>query len=385
MLGPKDEDVQWLWDYCFEKKHDPFFRWYFSRYCREENVLAGYTGDRMDACLHLNPYKLFLRGTTLPVSYIVGLGVAPEARGGGTGELLQGALAEMRRRGHWVNILMPAYPGLYYHYQWELCYHQLHYSIPTSDLAAVAAKWGTLRLFRQPQDTEKLDNIYRRFVEGKNGYALRSLNHWTNLVDEHTLGGGYIYLLENEGQPEGYVFYELVQDGLQVREMAYTSPEAQAGLMQLLYQHRSQAKTVEWNAPLDDCLHFKLPNPKRAVSLEPFMSARIVDVAKALGAVGYPSGVEASVTLEVTDELAFWNNGLIHLTVKGGQGLVNPLAKSDAAVVHCPIGALTQLLFGRLSAAELAAMGKISTTDSRALQQLDLLFPKCNNYINEYY
>ena len=286
---------------------------------------------------------------------------------------------------HWVSILMPAYPGVYYPYQWELCYHQLHYSIPTSDLASVATKWGILRLFRQPQDTEKLDNIYRRFVEGKHGYSLRSLNHWTNLVDEHSLGGGYVYLLEKDGQPEGYVFYELRDGNLRVREMAYTSPQAQSGLMQFLYQHRSQAETVEWNAPLDDCLHFKLPNPKRAVSLEPFMSARIVDAEKALGAIRYPADIDATVALAIEDDLASWNHRLLSLSVRAGQGRVSPLDARPADAVHCPIGALTQLLFGRLSAAELRTMGKIRTTDADAVKLLDQIFPKCNNYINEYY
>ncbi|HMM22136.1 MAG TPA: GNAT family N-acetyltransferase [Selenomonadales bacterium] len=385
MTGPQAEDVQWLWDYCFEKRTDPFFQWYFSRYCREGNVLAGYAGDRMEACLHLNPYDIFLRGATLPVSYIVGLGVAPEARGAAAGELLRGALEEMRRRNHWVSILMPARAGVYYPYQWELCYHQLHYSVATKDLAPVSAKWGTLRRFRQPEDFPALDSVYRRFVAGKHGYARRGDRHWNNLVEEHGLGGGHIYILENAGQAEGYVFYSLDQGKLLVRELAYTGRQALSGLIWFLYQHRSQATVAEWNAPLDDRLHFALPNPKGTVALEPFMAARVVDAAKALEAVGYPAAIDVEIALEIEDNLAPWNNRLLALSVKAGQGRVSPLDARPSQTVRCPVGALTQLIFGRLSASELMAMGRIQPHDAAALALLDQLFPQCTNYINEYY
>ena len=35
-----------LWDYCFEKKGDPFYEWYFSEYCLKQNsVIGGFDGE----------------------------------------------------------------------------------------------------------------------------------------------------------------------------------------------------------------------------------------------------------------------------------------------------------------------------------------------------
>ncbi len=385
LAGPRDEDVKWLWDYCFEKREHPFFRWYFSRYSQENNVLAGYTDGKMTACLHLNPCDIFLRGKTLPVSYIVGLGVMPEARSGAAGELLRGALEEMRRREHWVSIIMPARAGTYYRYQWEMCYHQYRYSVATEELKTLGAKWGTFRLFNNPQDIADLDSLYRRFVAGKHGYARRSRAHWNQSVEEHALENGYIYILENAGQAQGYLFYRLHQGKLLVREMAYTCRPALLAIIRFLYEHRSQAKVAEWGAPLDDWLYFLLPDPKRVVTLEPFMSARVVDAAKALAALGYPSRTEASVAFAVEDELAPWNNRVLALTIGAGKGRVSELSEPPADAVRISVGALTQLIFGRLSAAELLQMGRLHTEASAALNVLDRLFPKCNNYINEYY
>ncbi len=33
--------VMELWDYCFEKKDSPFFKWYFENYCLKNNMIYG--------------------------------------------------------------------------------------------------------------------------------------------------------------------------------------------------------------------------------------------------------------------------------------------------------------------------------------------------------
>ena len=127
-------EVEQLWAYCFEPAEHPFFQWYFANW-QPANTLCGFEQGRMNTCVHLNPYTLELRGRQLPVPYIVGLATAPEARRGGVaGKLLTAALAEMRRRKCYFNILMPSKAGFYYPYGWELCYHQLKYHITLDDL-----------------------------------------------------------------------------------------------------------------------------------------------------------------------------------------------------------------------------------------------------------
>ena len=31
--------VMRLWDYCFEKEEEPFYRWYFEEYCLQHNLI----------------------------------------------------------------------------------------------------------------------------------------------------------------------------------------------------------------------------------------------------------------------------------------------------------------------------------------------------------
>ena len=63
-----------LWDYCFEKKGDPFYEWYFSEYCLKQNsVIGGFDGDKLACMLHLNPYAITLRGQTLRLPFMAGM------------------------------------------------------------------------------------------------------------------------------------------------------------------------------------------------------------------------------------------------------------------------------------------------------------------------
>lgn len=307
----REEDmtqVKRLWDYCFEKENDPFFQWFFSGYCQRKNVWAGFQQDRLTTCLHLIPYTVFLRGRQLPVSYIVGLAVFPEARGSGVvRELLGTALAEMRRRGHFFSLLMPSKAEFYYPYQWEICYHHYRYRLVIEDLRRLAQSWGDFTLVQGTEDREKLQDVYSRFTADKHGYVVRTPRYWQDLLTEHAAEGGRSVILRYDGHAEGYLLYQLHEDCFLVREMAYTSLAAQRALFRYIYGHRSQVTRLEWLAPVNDPTLFHLPDPKEGVTLFPFMTGRVVDVAGALTQIAYPRQACGQVVLAVDDDLAPWN------------------------------------------------------------------------------
>lgn len=377
------QSVERLWAYCFEKSDDPFFQWFFSGYSRPENVLGGFNGGQLLTCTHIIPYDLSLRGRTVAAGYIVGLATAPEARGtGAAGGLLAAALAEMRRRDQLVSILMPSKAGFYYPFNWELCYHHYKFIIPLTELASISRREGQFRA-ADLADWSSLASVYDRFVTGRHGYVVRTKANWYNLIAAHLAEKGFVYLLERAGQCEGYLLYKLSDNHLIVTEMAYTDSAAQQALFYFLHQHRSQAGTVEWDSPLDDAACFILPNPKQEIKLYPFMSARIVDALGLLRYMHYPAGVKARLKLEVVDTLISWNNSTFELAVDKEQAIVEDVGQQRGDI-SLSVGALTQLVFGRLNASQLARMGKIQGSREK-LQMLDALFPLGNNYINEYF
>lgn len=378
------QQVEDLWAYCFEKPDQPFFQWYFRNW-GNSNTLCGFRQQQLAACVHLNPYQLMLRGKNVPVSYIVGLATAPQdRRGGAAGQLLWAALAEMRQRKHYFNILMPSKAGFYHPYGWELCYHQLKYRTNLEDLRGIAIREGTFVMADTRQHWQQFAQVYNCFATARHGYAVRGEADWLRLLASHQAEKGYAVLLLLDDEPAGYLLYHLRDDALTVGDMAYTSWQAERSLMGYIYNHRSQARYAEWNSPADDLLHLALPDPKQGVSLYPFMSGRIVDVSGALASLRYPADAAGQLKLAVIDPLAEWNEGLFALTVEDGTGRVEGISGCNADIT-CDIGMLSLLVFGRLSVQEALYSGRMTVNSETSVELLQHWFPRMNNYINEYF
>lgn len=376
------ESVRRLWAYAFNGD-EPFASWYFSSFFNPDNALGCWRDGRLLAVLHMHPYQLYLRGQVIDVSYIVGVATDPAARRAGmTGPLLAEALAEMRRRGRPVSILMPFKAGFYYPYDWRLCHHHLKYALQLEDLRSVAKPAGDFRPAGLA-DIAALDTVYRNFVAGWHGYIVRTAADWNHLLSEHANDEGYTYLVEFDGKPMGYILYILRNGKISVREMAYSNDQAQQGLLDFLYNHRSHAQTVEWNAPFDtaDKVLFSLFEAKQDIRVFPFMTARMADVEQTLKTLVYPDGAW-SVDLAVTDSLAPWNNRMFQLRVRDRCATLEATEVSASAAIA--VGAFTQLVFGRLTADELVRHGELSGS-ATAIKTLAQLFPRCDNFINEYF
>jgi predicted acetyltransferase len=384
IAGPDDRElVEDLWAYCFEPREHPFFQWYFSRCYNPEDVLMGFEGPDMVCLTHLNPYTLRLRGRDVATSYIVGLATHPAARRGGVGgQLLKAALLEMKRRGHYVNILMPSRAGFYQPFGYELYCHQWRETLPMDALRPLTDRSLHYGFVTSPDQWEPLAHVYDAYTAGLNGYAQRDEASWRRHI-EGQLAEGNIALVFADKEPVGYVFYQLGSPTVQCGEFVYSTYKGKRGLLNYLYNHRSQGDTVQWNEGLRDQSYRFYPDGRSGHETMPFMTARIVDVCGALEEISYPAGIEGTLVFCVRDNLAEWNDGLFQLTVTAGKGRVVSCPQGQAAVTM-DIGALALLVFGTLSPSDLAYYGKLEGTQP-AMDLLGQLFPVCSCYINEWY
>jgi len=378
-----DPTVRLLWAYCFES-HEPFYSWYFREYYRRENTLGALENGKLLSCLQLIPYKIFLRGKVFNTSYIVGVASLPEARRGGlVGQLLKASLEEMDKREQAVSLLMPFKGQFYYPYQWSFCYYHYKYTIPLEELKSVAKTYGCFLPVQDKKEIPQLNKVYNIFVGGKNGYILRSSENWRLLLEEHLGEKGYTYLLQEADSPQGYILYYLKDNKFIVREMAYTSFKAQKALLQFIYNHRSQVEMLDWHAPINDYIHFFLPDPQKGITLYPFLMARIVNVKRALTALSYPQAINQVLVIKVEDDLASWNDQTFSWQIKNEKAEIEVVDHKPQLIIS--VDALSQLYFGTVGAQELYCQERLKVTDEKYVKLLTEIFPCCNNYINEYY
>lgn len=375
------ELVESLWDYCFEHREDPFFQWYFQHFYKPENVLMGFQKGQMACVTHLNPYTISLRGRALPTSYIVGLATHPAARRGGVGgKLLTAALREMKRRGHYLNILMPSKAGFYQPYGYELYCHQWKETMPLEALRPLTDRTVRYAFVNSPDQWPYLAAVYGGYTKHLSGYALRDEASWRSHI-EAQLAEGNIAVCFDGDQPIGYAFYNLGEPTIISGEFVYTCRKGKRGLLGYMYNHRSQGEAFQWNEGMHDQSYRFYPDGKQGHETMPFMTGRIVDVKGALEELPYKA--DGSVTFRTEDPLADWNTGTFTLSVNDGKGAVTSAADADAQV-SMPIGTLALLAFGAMDVDELVFNEKIQGSD-KALETLQTLFPTEKNWINEWY
>ena len=397
--------VEELWDYCFEKREEPFFKYYFGEYVGKNNMVIGgfekvgpaddegkqreKLREKLRTMVHVNPYMLRIREQEQLAPYLVGVATAPEARGQHAfGPLLETTFEVLRSEGFTFATLMPIYAGIYLPYEFAYCYYGLQYKMPLADLGRELAKAAgkDLAVERMALDKELLAPLYAKLTSKFNGVPLRTDFQWQKLLTVHGLEGMQCALVYRNGEACGYMFYYISEGCFTVHELLTDGADARNRLLQYAAMHQSSAKEFAWLAPAWDKTYLGFANQSLSPQLRPFMMARCLDARKALAQVVVPEGAQAgSVVLLLTDKVIDRNNHLLKLEV-GAEGL-SVKSTIDVEEVTMDMGAFTQLYFGAFSATELFAAGRlrVKAGAEEKLALLDSLFPKQRNFINEYF
>lgn len=390
-----------LWDYCFEKREEPFFKYYFGEYVGKNNMVIGgfekvgpadeegKQQEKLRTMVHVNPYMLRIRGQEQLAPYLVGVATAPEARGQHAfGPLLNTTFEVLRSEGFTFATLMPIYAGIYLPYEFAYCYYGLQYKMALADLGRELGKAAgrDLAVERVALDKELLSPLYAKLTSQYNGVPLRTDFQWHKLLTVHDLEGMQCAIVYRAGEACGYMFYYISDGCFTVHELLTDGADARNRLLQYAAMHQSSAKEFSWLAPAWDKTYLGFADQSLSPQLRPFMMARCLDARKALGQLAVPEGAQAgSVVLLLTDKVLDRNNHLLKLTVDAGAVAVK--STIDVEEVTMDMGAFTQLYFGAFSAKELWEAGRlrVNAGAEAKLALLDSLLPKRRNFINEYF
>ena len=380
-----------LWDYCFEKKDDSFFQWYFQEYCLRHNIILGGFSEEdghLQNMLHLNPYQILLREQEEVAPYIVGVATDPADRGHElTGKLLQAAFRLLRRRDCAFALLMPVYAGIYQKYDFAFCYHKHVYEMPLAKLT-VPEPSGSLSLERyRSYDASLFADIYAALAEGYNGLPIRTDFQWKKLLQVHQLEKVQAVVVYHGDEPRGYMFYQLTDDRtFLIQELVALTPDAKWTLLHYAKAHQAAVDRLYWEAVEDDLTYLEFADADVAGRLKPFMMARCFDACRALVHYDAPEDCpDGEITLLLKDDLLKENNSTVILRVEDGVLSLEKTERPFQAVIS--MGAFTQMYFGAYTFTQLVEAGKIQVRAyaPEVFAFMDCLFPKCVNFINEYY
>lgn len=387
IVQPEEMDqVRDLWNYSFEKFDDPFFQWYFHYYCGQENTVVGSfdAQGRLQNMLHLNPYLVKLRDKLWDMPYIVGVATAPEARGQHLFRpLLQYTCQLLNREEVPFVFLMPIQAGIYLPYEFSYCCyrHSYDWSLDQLQLPKIGSELQVVR--RALNQAQELPLLYAELTKSWNGLAVRDASQWEKLLAVHQAEQVQCAVVYAEGRPSGYLLYKIADGVFNILELLAADFPSRNRLLLYAAQHKSEAKKISWLAEAWDKTYLHLQRQEQSGSLQPFMMARCINAAQALLAYTPPEPLLASIVMELTDGLLKENNWYFHCQVVMDHVELQPTKLQPD--ISMDMAAFTQIYFGAFTASELAEAGRIQVHNTAQLAVLDKLFPKCRNYINEYF
>ena len=315
---------------------------------------------RAVAGMSIIPMGHYFGGQSVRAGGITAVGVAPEQRGSGVGLwMLQQSLEELHRQAVPLATLYPATTAFYRRAGFERAAQRLLYDVP---LAAIGVRDYSLEAVPAgPSEYAIIRQLYAQQAARSSAFIDRPEFYWAHILDPKEKRT-HKFIVRRNGAPEGYVifFHAAWGESLKVGDIVALTPAAGRRLLTLLADHRSMIETMRLPGGPNDTLLFLLSEQKQKVSWALDLMLRIVDVAGALGARGYPAGVSAELHLDVRDELLPWNNGRFVLTVADRRASVRG---GGAGRVGLHVRDLAALYSGYMTPAELRAASSLDGPD----------------------
>lgn len=340
--------------------------------------------DLLTVCKH-HWFTARVAGRTHALAGLSAVATPPEHRRQGlVRRLVEHALEEYRDRGNYLTTLWPFNHPFYAQFGWALANR---YAIQTFDPGVLtgidADSTGSVRPL-DPDDHEALARVLDAASGHRNLFIERTEEWWRKRVFEGWQRDPYVYGWEWEGDLRGYLVYTIQEDGddreLRVDELAAVDRAARRQLFRFIADHDSQVASVRLYGPPDDLLFDTVEDPEAIdVSIKPGPMIRLVDVSAAIEA--RPAGGSGSITIEVTDHLADWNDGRFRIDLDD-EG-ASCMAVDGEPDVACSIGALSQLYVGYRSAADLEETGNLTVYSNDARKRLCEAFPADPVFLRE--
>lgn len=322
-----------------------------------ENFRIVRRGKNPIACLVQIPMGQFFGGRSIPMVGIAGVATAVHARGTGVAtDMMRATLRELHRNGIPLSTLYPATRPLYRRVGYEPAGGRYLLSLPLRALSAADRSLTVTPI--TPEKEGAVREAYTEFARQEPGHLDRGEYVWGRVKNprgEKAQG----YCVERKERVEGYVYLlqkktEGIHFDLQVTDMLARTAAAGRRILALLADHGTTGSMVRWYTGPSGIFLQLLQDIGFEIRSSDHWMLRIVDVAQALSARGYPDGLESELHLDIRDDIIDENNGRFVLKVASGTGSVE---KGGHGHLRMDIRGLAPLYSGYLTAYSLAASG----------------------------
>lgn len=323
-------------------------------------------------------------GRIVPMSGVVGVGVAPERRGGGLAQHMMGEiLREARETGAPISTLYASTQALYRKSGYEQAGSRFLTTIRL-DQIGVRERTGTVRQITD-DDAEQVMACAQMFASSFDGLLERgpwNAYCWQRIRDLRTVKFHGFAISDNPQSSaiDAYVFIHqarIPESGRQrliVSDLAFTTPQSGRRLLAFLADFATMGEEVSFHGSPTHPLLALMPMQRYRVERHEYWMTRIADLSRAIEMRGYLPGVRTRFNLEVADAIIPENAGAWTIELDDGVARAARGGSDTLPTIHCDIRGLAPLYTGFVTPAQARLLGWISA-DDHAVRAAMPMFP----------
>ncbi|WP_270458107.1 GNAT family N-acetyltransferase [Lactobacillus gasseri] len=304
-----------LVEYAFLKnndiREDPNF---LSRY-NHSMSFGEYKDGHLASYIMVNEFKSRIFTKKVKMGGVGYVASYPENRGqGDINRLMKEIILELHDQNYAISDLAPFSETFYRRYGYENAIYEKMYQIQPAYLRFFKAVQEG-KVVRGRWSDSSLKNAVIKLYQAKlnqddqRNTVVRA-EWWWNRLDTYYPGRSICVYFDKKQQPQGYMFYRIVERNFRVEEMYYQTPQAAKALLSIIASHSSSDLKYYVKMPEESLLEEFFPEQEGiTVKILPYMMTRIINIKQVLEAS--PLVNNKKLTIEVTnDDIIAENNGV---------------------------------------------------------------------------
>ncbi|MFF8774270.1 GNAT family N-acetyltransferase [Kitasatospora sp. NPDC015120] len=323
----------------------------------------------------------------VPAAGVTAVGVLPTHRRRGVlTAMMRHQLAELRRRGEFLSVLLAAEAVIYRRFGYGPATYTRRLTVPRHR-SALAAPWaggadgGTVEVLRRAECVGLMEEVYDRYRRAQPGALSRPHRWWALRAGQPPIAPAPRYIAvhrDADGVPDGYASYARGDVDPVTRTVTLTVDETVAlddtaftALARYVLQHDLMTHIVFKHLPTGHPLPWQLEDFRAAeVSGETdWLWVRLLDVPRALTARGWFA--DGELVLDVDDPF-LGEHGRYLLTVRDGRAECVPTDREpDLSLDASDLGSV---YLGGTAPGTLVRAGRIRAHHPEAAARADALF-----------
>lgn len=360
-------------------------------YIPDDRRVGARVDGRLVGQLGVWPFAQAFGGREVPMGGVAGVTITADQRGRGVASRLMAAgLDLMREHGDVVSSLYPATVAPYRAWGWALAGTHDVRRVDTRALTTVPAPAGDVATRpATPSDLPACRALARQVARTEPGGLVAPDRWYERRLMSGPLGtdGDGLDVATRDGEVVGFASWDREDRGgmgwhLDVGMVMGIDADAERALWRQLGSWWTVAPTLGVVSWPTDPLVVDLPELDTSIGMQEYWMTRLVDVAGAIAARGYPPGLDVTVPLHVRDGRVPANDGAFVLEVRDGVGALTAGGSGRIAVdVHD----LAALYTGFSPAAVLDRRGVLAGATAADVEALGWAFGGPTPWMREYF